>query len=918
MSITENVSCRMLHHGAAANSSSKAVICIPSRTTSRSSSSGSEIVYASHAILNVARSTKLQIGQNSKQEAIWNVYQTLRTKTKTSASNNNTVSIITAKREITCVSQLNRPTLGKNEAEDPVVLVCGFSDGTITSWFSEDDMWTEKVLVSDFKEYGRSVTDIGGLLLENNESMVVVSCSSGGADYHEFCNDSPPKKHALVQVPANALNLHTLQSGKTLILVGTAAPRHNKIHVFLYEKSQTPHYCGALTGHEDWITCFDWYVSSSVDYLASGSQDSRIRLWKFETETTDTPSSEMDTLQLKEKMDDDDDDDDEEEDGALEDKKEEGEARLEIFYENLVTSVFLEALLIGHEERITSVSWHPDPKMVYGQDLILISSSMDRTILIWSEHESGIWTPISRVGSAGGILGGSIGSSLLGFLNIQIEPTHGNWLLGHGYGGALHFFSCEQSEEIKSNTDMTIEERAAMSPWKALPCLTGHFDGVTDLCWEAESGSYLVTVSNDHTCRVWASAPTENEEAWIEIARPQVHGYNLSAITSLSTSEHPHMVVSGADEKELRIFDATMAFTRLLQLVAAGDGTQHNDTVERVERAYIPSLGLSNKATAADGAEEDTSAGVSESRSRLPLERDLGSVSLWPEVGKLYGHTSELARLASTVQARTCRSPVSRHFSDLLVASSAKARDVDTACIRIWDVKENRCVQVLTGGHRSTVVALNFSPDGRYLASSGKDRRLCLWERKILDSDSSQTGDMFSLTAAADSAHKRIVWSVHFCPFDPSVLASGSRDGSVKIWKLMKDSATPAEQNTETTMSEIFQFNPISKGSNNKAESVTALAFAPAKLGNMGLLALGLDNGNIELWKIPLESNEGKKPELVSCFPPERCHIATVTKLAWQPKRTRQPMEGKLILASCSSDHGCRLFEIASSNIVNP
>lgn len=51
---------------------------------------------------------------------------------------------------------------------------------------------------------------------------------------------------------------------------------------------------------------------------------------------------------------------------------------------------------------------------------------MDRTILLWAESSydtnqnnnntddvggGGVWTPITRVGSAGGILGGSIGSS---------------------------------------------------------------------------------------------------------------------------------------------------------------------------------------------------------------------------------------------------------------------------------------------------------------------------------------------------------------------------------------------------------------------------------------------------------------------------------------------------------------------------
>jgi WD40 repeat protein len=46
----------------------------------------------------------------------------------------------------------------------------------------------------------------------------------------------------------------------------------------------------------------------------------------------------------------------------------------------------------------------------------------------------------------------------------------------------------------------------------------------------------------------------------------------------------------------------------------------------------------------------------------------------------------------------------------------------------------------------------------------------------------------YELSAAADSAHKRIVWSIHFCPKRPDILASGSRDGLVKIWRVLEAS----------------------------------------------------------------------------------------------------------------------------------
>ncbi len=49
---------------------------------------------------------------------------------------------------------------------------------------------------------------------------------------------------------------------------------------------------------------------------------------------------------------------------------------------------------------------------------------------------------------------------------------------------------------------------------------------------------------------------------------------------------------------------------------------------------------------------------------------------------------------------------------------------------------------------------------------------------------SPEEGPGFELLAAAESAHKRIVWSVNFCPKRPGILASGSRDGTVKLWRI--------------------------------------------------------------------------------------------------------------------------------------
>lgn len=353
-------------------------------------------------------------------------------------------------------------------------------------------------------------------------------------------------------------------------------------------------HAGGLLGHQDWITGLDVRIllpdksvnATSSWLLASASQDAKIRLWNFKTRpTTRTglPDEEpiMDPTDLVGEL-----------DNEVDKGDDDGDTRLEIVHEDYTTRVTWEALLMGHESSVTAVAWHPNPKPIYGTDLVLVSSSMDRSILLWAccvseEGRDGIWTPETRVGSAGGILGGSIGSTLVGYCGVAVEPRLGQCIVGHAYGGALHAWSLDQTLiDTHQRNELSIEERATKVKWRASPGVTGHFESVTDLSWEAGHGDYLLTVSNDQTCRLWAPVGTcPTMRVWAELARPQVHGYNLSSVISLSTPEHPHRLVSGAEEKEIRVFEAPMATMKVLKSIA--DVHVTFDPIELVARAYI-------------------------------------------------------------------------------------------------------------------------------------------------------------------------------------------------------------------------------------------------------------------------------------------------------------------------------------------
>jgi elongator complex protein 2 len=144
--------------------------------------------------------------------------------------------------------------------------------------------------------------------------------------------------------------------------------------------------------------------------LASASHDCKIRLWEFH----DVASAAAASAAAPEPPGCDapgeapgeapgDDDDELDIDALLGDA-----ARLHIVPGPLLGSpsrvshpVTLAALLVGHEESVTGVSWHPT-----ATEPALLSASMDRTLLVWAPDESGVWLPVVRIGAAGGILGG--------------------------------------------------------------------------------------------------------------------------------------------------------------------------------------------------------------------------------------------------------------------------------------------------------------------------------------------------------------------------------------------------------------------------------------------------------------------------------------------------------------------------------
>ncbi|EGG19563.1 hypothetical protein DFA_00141 [Cavenderia fasciculata] len=163
--------------------------------------------------------------------------------------------------------------------------------------------------------------------------------------------------------------------------------------------------------------------------------------------------------------------------------------------------VLLESVMSGHEDWVYSVSWYPVNKDDGTQEMCLVSSSTtDKTMIVWRpDPKSGVWMDEVRIGDMGG--------NILGLYGAVFSPT-GEYLLSHGYNGAFHLWGNENHHNNNNN--------------------------------------------NNNSSRA------DRVKGWFEIARPQIHGYDLECFTFIHGKNHA--IVSGAEEKILRVFLGSQNF----------------------------------------------------------------------------------------------------------------------------------------------------------------------------------------------------------------------------------------------------------------------------------------------------------------------------------------------------------------------
>jgi WD40 repeat protein len=193
--------------------------------------------------------------------------------------------------------------------------------------------------------------------------------------------------------------------------------------------------------------------------------------------------------------------------------------------------------------------------------------------------------------------------------------------------------------------------------------------------------------------------------------------------------------------------------------------------------------------------------------------------------------------------------------------------------VRSHDFGENTTCIATLEGHSHVVNSVAFHPTAPILATGSKDDTVKLWR---LSSDNS------SVTCVATlEGHSHFVNSVAFHPTAP-ILATGSSDQTVKLWRLSSD-------NSSATCVETLA------GHSRKVLSVAFHPIAP-------MLATGSEDSIVKLW---LLSSDNSSATCVATLEGHNEYSGCVHSVAFHPTAP--------ILASCYSYDMVKLWRISSN-----
>ena len=596
-----------------------------------------------------------------------------------------------------------------------------------------------------------------------------------------------------------------------------------------------------LSGHEGWIRSLSLLILKDEFLLASASHDKYVRIWRIREKSC---NSERDGTSSED----------------VEEKTLTRRVQTLQVSDSAYTIIF-EALLLGHEDWIYSASWSP-----VGDTQQLLTASADGSLAIWEpDPTSGIWVSTSRLGEINSQNGATTATGSAGAFWVGLWSPNGQDIISLDRTGSWRRWRHDQASDY----------------WHAKPGVSGHVSSANDIAW-SRGGHYLLSTGSDQTSRLHAEWRRGKERTWHEFARPQIHGYDLNCVTSVS----PQRFVSGADEKLLRVFDEPKNVAGMLDRLC---GIKQDEGTDLPDAASMPVLGLSNKvadtqpspdaqgnAASVPTYPEPRIQTIAPDGNEPPTEDLLARHTLWPEHEKLYGHGYEISEASS-------------NDNGTVLATACKASSVDHAVIRMYDTRDWHEIKPSLVAHSLTVTRLVFSHDEQeYLLSVGRDRQWTVFRQ---DEDNSETWNTFQ---SFPKAHSRMILDAAWSPVrGHAFFATGGRDKLVKLWHLVNDGSQQQFALAETI---------------TRRSAVTAISFTSNRDRSLVCLVVGDEDGLMSFHVFAL----GNVPSLLNSWDMDTldCPAKLVTRIQWRPESKDETGKEGTHLAVAAADGSVRILLI--------